>query len=367
MTAKSMMKRYNILPRPTFRQLKANYLELDEAAALPAKAYMPEEAHGGDVAVTFPSQSAVSGMKDFQGANEADLQQALHRPDTVCRIEAPPGGRGWVRLTYRLDEEHPSVTGQLAVQAQEGSDVTVYVVFESGAAGGSVNFLQHICAGRRANVKIVKAQFHGGGVRHIEHRCVCAASGASVRCVDAELGGREAVVYCKADLPDDGAVFSSQAMYVGTGSQVVDMAYWISMQGRETKADVALTGALCGNARKAFRGTIDFLKGSKKAVGEESDTCMLLSPSVHSLSVPLLLCGEDDVVGNHASSAGQIDQHVLFYLMSRGFSLPQAQAVVVESQIRPVVDAVGDEALQERILSIVKERLHDGVQEGEAG
>lgn len=60
-------------------------------------------------------------------------------------------------------------------------------------------------------------------------------------------------------------------------------------------------------------------------MGSESDVCLLLSPDVHSISVPLLLCKEDDVVGNHASSAYQIDKDKLFYLMSRGFSEDGAQ------------------------------------------
>ena len=75
-----------------------------------------------------------------------------------------------------------------------------------------------------------------------------------------------------------------------------------------------------GKSKKYFRGTIDFLRGGKKAVGNESDVCLLLNKGVHSISVPLLLCKEDDVVGNHASSSGQIDQDMLFYLMSRGFN-----------------------------------------------
>lgn len=67
-----------------------------------------------------------------------------------------------------------------------------------------------------------------------------------------------------------------------------------------------------GTSRKYFRGTIDFLRGGKKAVGNEEDTCLLLNKGVHSISVPLLLCKEDDVVGNHAASSGQVDPDMLF-------------------------------------------------------
>ena len=102
---------------------------------------------------------------------------------------------------------------------------------------------------------------------------------------------------------------------------------------------------------------IDFLRGCKKAVGSETDECLLLSPRVHAVSLPLLLCKEDDMEGNHASSAGQIDKDKLYYLMSRGFSEKGAQLIIVESNIRPVIDALGDAALAKRVLEAAREKM----------
>jgi len=47
--------------------------------------------------------------------------------------------------------------------------------------------------------------------------------------------------------------------------------------------------------------------------GNEEEFTILLSPKVKSFAIPLLLCKEDDVIGNHAASAGQIDEDKLFY------------------------------------------------------
>ena len=73
--------------------------------------------------------------------------------------------------------------------------------------------------------------------------------------------------------------------------------------------------------------------------------------------MPLLLCKEDDVEGNHASSAGQIDKDMLYYLMSRGFSEKGAQLIIVESNIRPVIDELGDEKLIARVLDRAREKM----------
>ena len=94
---------------------------------------------------------------------------------------------------------------------------------------------------------------------------------------------------------------TERIMYLGNDHQVFDFSYWVPQQGVKTETDIVTTGSLMEQSRKYFRGTIDFLRGGKQAVGSESDTCLLLSPGAHSISIPLLLCKEDDVVGNHAA------------------------------------------------------------------
>ena len=83
----------------------------------------------------------------------------------------------------------------------------------------------------------------------------------------------------------------------------------------------------------------------------------MLDPTVKSVSLPLLLCKEDNVVGNHAASAGQLDKTKLFYLMSRGFSEDEAKHIIVESMLRPVIDRLNDEELEEIVLQAVRAKI----------
>lgn len=176
--------------------------------------------------------------------------------------------------------------------------------------------------------------------------------------------GKETLVYVRTDLDHDESDFKSQTMYLGSENQLFDFSYWVPTQGIKTNTDILTTGALMGTSRKYFRGTIDFLRGGKKAVGNEEDTCLLLNKGVHSISVPLLLCKEDDVVGNHAASSGQVDPDMLFYLMSRGLSENGARLVIVESNIRPVIDQLGDETLANKALRAVREKMEFCTQKG---
>ncbi|MGE1063411.1 SufD family Fe-S cluster assembly protein [Megasphaera paucivorans] len=350
-------EQYNQLPRTTFRWMKVNHLELAPQQMSPAVYIQPQEHHDGEVAVRFYDGDGNLSLGDFTGANAEALSQALHHSTTGCRIEIAPHAKGAVWLTYTLSEEVPQIIAQLQIKAGNGSDVSIYLTFEGDAEQGNVNFLNYIEAEKGAKVKISKIQLHGEHVRHIEHRYAKTEKQSFVDYVSAEIGSRETIVYYKTDLLKESGKFHSNTMYMGDDTQIFDFSYWVPQQGKQTETDILTTGSLMGSSKKYFRGTIDFLRGGKKAVGSESDVCLLLSPKAHSISIPLLLCKEDDVVGNHASSAGQIDQDKLFYLMSRGFSENGAQLIIVESNIRPVIDKLGDSAMENKVLQAVREKM----------
>ena len=90
------------------------------------------------------------------------------------------------------------------------------------------------------------------------------------------------------------------------------------IQDERTDINIDVQGALKDSAKKNFKGTIDFKKGCKKAKGDENVFCMLLSPNAKSIALPMLLCTESDVEGNHSTASGRVDNKSLFYIMSRG-------------------------------------------------
>ena len=66
---------------------------------------------------------------------------------------------------------------------------------------------------------------------------------------------------------------------------------------------------------------------------------------------------EDDVSGQHAASAGKIDENQLFYLMTRGFSETEAKKLIIEAAIRPIIDRIPHEGTRDTIF----ERLGGGL------
>ena len=146
------------------------------------------------------------------------------------------------------------------------------------------------------------------------------------------------------------------ALYAAAGRQAWDLFYHIDHIGKESNAVIDVKGSLSDTAKKIFRGTLDFKRGCSGSVGDEGDYAIQLSPKTKNISLPLLLCTEDDVSGNHASSAGQLDMNTIYFLMTRGFSLEDARLIVVEALIRPLIDRL-DESVREEVLAEVRRKL----------
>ncbi len=117
-------------------------------------------------------------------------------------------------------------------------------------------------------------------------------------------------------------------------------------------------GALGGQARKTFRGTLDFKSGSKTSVGQEEEFVLLLSKDVNSDSIPALMCEEDDVIGEHAASIGRMDTELLFYMMSRGFSEDEARRTLVKAAVADTLESLEINTVKEDILEAFESRLN---------
>ena len=81
------------------------------------------------------------------------------------------------------------------------------------------------------------------------------------------------------------------------------------------------------------------LKGTDevKSKGNENEFCILLSDKAKSLALPMLLCTEDDVEGNHSTASGKVDNKDLFYIMSRGLSYKEAIRLIVKAKFNQII------------------------------
>lgn len=148
-----------------------------------------------------------------------------------------------------------------------------------------------------------------------------------------------------------------KTIYLGTKNEVKDINYIAEIRGENSNVDIDVQGALKDESKKHFKGTIDFKKGCKKSKGNENEFCILLSDKAKSLALPMLLCTEDDVEGNHSTASGKVDNKDLFYIMSRGLSYKEAIRLIVKAKFNQIIQTIKDEELKEEILNEIDRRI----------
>lgn len=181
--------------------------------------------------------------------------------------------------------------------------------------------------------------------------------GATVNLIQVEAGAKNTVTNYVANLKGKQSKTNVEAVYFANESKSLDIFYHIKQMGIETESNILVNGALKDKARKTFKGTIDFKRGSMGSKGSEEEFATLLDDDVRSIAVPVLLCEEDDVEGVHAASAGKIDQDILFYIMSRGLDIEEAKKMIVQTKLAPTIDKLPTEELRNSVWEHIESRI----------
>ena len=147
-------------------------------------------------------------------------------------------------------------------------------------------------------------------------------------------------------------------IYMGINDDKIDMNYYLANNNKNTTGYILSNGSLDNNSYKAFKGTIDFIEGSSKSIGEENENCIMLSDTCISRSLPILLCHEEDVQGAHGVSTGKIDESKLFYLMSKGISEKEAKKLIINANFNDIINEITNEEIRQLVTEVIDNKLN---------
>jgi Fe-S cluster assembly protein SufD len=103
---------------------------------------------------------------------------------------------------------------------------------------------------------------------------------------------------------------------------------------------------LDGRSRGVFQGKVIVERGAQKTDGKQMANALLLSDDAEFDSKPELEIFADDVVCGHGSTAGQLDQDMLFYLRARGIAEAEARSLLIAAFVGEALDKIDNEALR---------------------
>lgn len=327
-----LINRANVPAAQTWNRLRANSLSVT----------VPNHADAGTVYLPLPRlfERIECGM----GQEVTDY------------VESQAFKSDFYNVPARTKREEPIVVAVSAAQNQcantgiivrEGAEATVVIAAFAGdvgdgddaPAGSDANddalptsaALTRIVVEAGAKLHLIEMLGVNEGQQHLESVGLEIHQDAAVDVKQYALGGSTIGLGLTANLVGARARLDLNNRYHATHEETLDINHLVRMRGTSTRAQLTESGVLNEAAKKTLRATIDLVRGAKDAQGNEIETVMILGDDVVNKTMPVILCDEDDVAGNHGATIGSVSPEQLDYLAARGLSRQAAEQLFIRA------------------------------------
>ncbi len=298
----------------------------------------------GDTSERDLSQAIRTGM----GADVDALMMNMGVTADVYTVEEGVKAEKPVVIRYDMENAQGNLSSQV-IHAKKDSEVTVIMVYTSvKEAAGLLGVSTRLFAEEGAKINLIKAQTLGDGFIHFDDIGGACLKDGEIDLITLELGAEKVWNSAYVTLSEKNAVFDSNMGYLCRNDHSLDMNYVADQRGKKTVSSMKFKGVLMDEAKKSFRGTIDFKNGSSGSVGDEQEDALLLSDNVINKTMPVILCQEEDVEGRHGATIGQLGEDLLFYMQTRGIDEDEAKRIMIKARLESVARLIPDPEIMQK-------------------
>lgn len=327
-----LINRANVPAAQTWNRLRANSLSVT----------VPDHADEGKVYLPLPRlfERIECGM----GQEVTDYVESQAFKSDFYNVPAHTKREEPIVVAVSAAQNQCANTG---IIVREGAEATVVIAAFAGdasdvddaAAGSDANddvlptsaALTRIVVEAGAKLHLIEMLGVSEGQQHLESVGLEIHQNAAVDVKQYALGGSTIGLGLTANLVGARARLDLNNRYHATHEETLDINHLVRMRGTSTRAQLTESGVLNEAAKKTLRATIDLVRGAKDAQGNEIETVMILGDDVVNKTMPVILCDEDDVAGNHGATIGSVSPEQLDYLAARGLSRQAAEQLFIRA------------------------------------
>lgn len=255
-------------------------------------------------------------------------------------------------LVFKLNYTEKNQGILLFINAKDNARQSI--VFDvSGEAENAFLFVKASIS-ENAELSFAFSQMLGDKTDYYQDFAFVSGDNSTVKFTEAQLGAEKIYGAVRGELTGYKTEYNGKTSYLGKADDELDLSYNIIHSGKKGKSKMLYNGVLDGNAKKTFRGIIDFRNESDGSVGHEQENVLLLNENVLNNSLPVILCEVEDLDGCHGASIGKLDEKTLFYLESRGIDKKTAEQLMVESRLSEAVRDIDDDSVRLETEEFIK-------------
>jgi Fe-S cluster assembly protein SufB len=184
-----------------------------------------------------------------------------------------------------------------------------------------------------AQVRYTTIQNWAPNVYNLVTKRAIAYRNAKMEWVDGNFGSKVTMKYPSIILKEPGAKGEIISIAVASNNQQQDTGGKIIHLAPNTRSNIVAKSFIKNGGRSSYRGLLKVVKGAKNVQATAQCEALILDEYSRSDTYPTIDIREEDASVGHEASISQIDEEHLFYLMSRGLSVAQSRAMIVNGFI----------------------------------
>lgn len=249
----------------------------------------------------------------------------------------------------------------LLVVLEDGAEATLLTEQESSAesATGFHCGAAEIIVGNNAHLRLVTLQNWGKGVWNFGHQKALVGRDSTIQWTVGALGSRLSKVNQHVELVGPGASSHVNGVMFTEDRQHQSLHTLQHHRAPNCRSDFLYKAALQDQSRTVWRGMIKVDPGAHKTDGYQRNDNLMLSTSARADSIPGLEIEADDVRCTHGSTSGRVDEELVFYARSRGFTRQEAVQMIVTGFFQQVFDRITIESVREALARAIARRVRE--------
>ena len=252
-------------------------------------------------------------------------------------------------------------TGHTLIVIEEDAEATFLYEANSPSSdcGGLHCGAVEIIVKPRGRLRYVNLQDWGRKAWHFAHHRAEVGRDAAIQWTVAAIGSRFSQVAQQVALVGEGAQSQVNGVLFTQHKQQLTYNTLQHHLAPSCRSDFLYKSALQDESRTVWRGMIQVDALAQKTDGYQRNDNLLLSDQARADSIPGLEIEADDVRCTHGSTSGKVNEELIFYAQSRGFTRQEAIRMIVTGFFQQIFDRISIESVREALEHSIARQIRE--------
>ncbi|MDA7949923.1 MAG: Fe-S cluster assembly protein SufD [Pirellulaceae bacterium] len=255
----------------------------------------------------------------------------------------------------QTDLSHTLVILEEGAEASLVSELTSPKATDGGLHCGGVE----LYVADNAHFRYVNLQNWGKKVWHFAQQRATVGQNSSLQWTAGALGSKLSKVNQHVLLEGTDSHCQVNGVMFAEESQHLDYHTLQHHKAPNCRSDFLYKVALQDTARTVWRGMIKVDKEAQRTDGYQRNDNLLLTQQARSDSIPGLEIEADDVRCTHGATTSKVEEELIFYARTRGFTRKEAVRMIVNGFFQQVFDRITLEPVREALGQAIASRVRD--------